>query len=222
MNNLVYDENLLQQIQTNLAKFETKTHEIGGLKCAAVAITLVNLAQNPGIYEIPYQDKWHQDAALLLTRRTSKMRKHAGQWAFPGGRMEAGESPEETAMRELEEEVGLKLPANQIIGYLDDFTTRSGFVIKPVVFWGGSDIQLQRNPEEVESIHRIPLLEFMREDAPIFEAIPESEHPVLKMPLGNSWIATPTGALIFQFREVAIWGKNVRVAHYEAPYFAWQ
>ena len=220
--NLTCNEHLKQHLQSNLKKFEAKSQQTSGLKRAAVAITVVNVAQNPRIYDLPYQEAWAMDAALLLTRRTSKLREHAGQWAFPGGRMDADETPEQTAMRELEEEVGLQLNSQAILGHLDDFTTRSGYVIKPVVFWGGSNVTLQSNPQEVASIHRIPLLEFLREDAPIFEKIPESKHPVLKMPLGNSWIATPTGAMIFQFREVALRGNPIRVAHFEAPYFAWK
>jgi len=144
-----------------------------------------------------------------------------GQWAFPGGRMDAGESPEDTALRELAEEVGLKLRHDRVIGRLDDFTTRSGFTVTPVVVWGGPGVDLTPNPAEVESIHRIPIAEFLRNDAPILEEIPESRNPVLLMPVGNSWIAAPTAALIYQFREVAILGKNTRVAHYEQPFFAW-
>ena len=136
--------------------------------------------------------------------------------------MGLGESPEETALRELEEEVGIRLGADRIIGGLDDYSTRSGFTITPIVVWGGTDITLIPNPEEVASIHRIPLIEFMRKDAPILEDIPESEHPVLFMPIGNSCIAAPTAAMIYQFREVALLGKDRRVAHYDQPYFAWQ
>ena len=136
--------------------------------------------------------------------------------------MEAGESPEKTALRELEEEVGLKLGVERIIGRLDDYSTRSGFTITPVVVWGGTDNTLTANPEEVASIHRIPLIEFMREDSPIFQKIPDSDQPVLVMPVGNGSIAAPTAAMIYQFREVAILGKDKRVDHYEQPYFAWQ
>jgi hypothetical protein len=136
--------------------------------------------------------------------------------------MEAGESPEETVLRELEEEVGLKLDADRVIGSLDDYSTRSGFVIKPIVVWGDPDIILRANPDEVASIHRIPLAEFMRDDAPVFQEIPESENPVLFMPIGNTSIAAPTAAMIYQFREVALFGNDIRVAHYEQPHFAWQ
>ncbi len=222
MKNLICNEALLQHIRLNLERFEMQTHEQPGLKQATVAITIVDVSHDPGVYDLPFHESWANHGALILTKRAAKLRKHAGQWAFPGGQMDAGESPEETALREMEEEVGLKLNSDHIIGRLDDFTTRSGFIIKVVIVWGGPGLTLTPNSEEVQAIHRIPLAEFLREDAPILEQIPESSHPVLKMPVGNTWIAAPTAALIYQFREVALLGKATRVAHYEQPYFAWK
>jgi 8-oxo-dGTP pyrophosphatase MutT (NUDIX family) len=162
------------------------------------------------------------DAALILTRRSSRLKHHAGQWAIPGGRLEEGETPEETALRELEEEVALRLPQERIMGRLDDFATRSGFIMTPIVIWGGLEAQLMPNPEEVRSVHRIPIREFLRPDAPILEDVSHSPHPILYMPVGNSWIASPTAALLYQFREVAILGNETRVAHFEQPMFAWR
>ena len=124
-------------------------------------------------------------------------------------------------LRELEEEVGLRLDSDAVVGRLDDYDTRSGFTIKPVVLWAGPEVTLRPNPGEVASIHLIPLSEFMREDAPILEQFPESENPVLLMPVGNTCIASPTAAIIYQFREVALLGTPRRVAHFEQPYFAW-
>jgi hypothetical protein len=95
-------------------------------------------------------------------------------------------------------------------------------VITPVVVWGGPNLALKANPGEVETIHHIPVSELLRDDAPILESIPESKHPVLKMPIGNDWFAAPTAAIAYQFREVAILGKQTRVAHFEQPYFAWK
>ena len=80
--------------------------------------------------------------------------------------MDPGETPEQTALRELSEEVGLALDSCRVLGRLDDFTTRSGFVISPVVVWGGQAAELSPNPAEVAAIHRIPVKEFMRPDAP--------------------------------------------------------
>lgn len=224
MNNthhLICDNELHTQISENIQRFKIKKHQWEGNSRAAVAITVTETADDQTVYGSSSQSSDPHQAALILTRRASKMKNHAGQWAFPGGRIDDGESPEETALRELREEVGLSLDADRIVGRLDDYTTRSGFVITPVVIWGGRAPELARNPAEVRSIHRIPIQEFMREDAPLLERIPESENPVLMMPVGYSWIASPTGAMIYQFREVAILGKDTRVAHYEQPYFAW-
>ncbi len=92
----------------------------------------------------------------------------------------------------------------------------------PIVVWGGTNTKLIPNPAEVSSVHRIQIEELLRPDSPILEDIPESSHPVLYMPIGSSWIAAPTAALIYQFREVAILGNHTRVADFEQPYFAWR
>lgn len=222
MINLKLDEHLLQTIRKHLAGFSVRKNPKEDNTRAAVAVTLVEVADDPGVYGIDYQDLAADQASLVLTRRNSKLSNHAGQWAFPGGRMDKGESPEDAALRELSEEVGLNLSHDAVIGRLDDYTTRSGYVITPVVIWGGPGVDLHPNPEEVRSIHRIPLLELLREDAPWLEKMHDLEHPVLLMPIGDSWIASPTGAIIYQFREVALLGKDTRVAHYEQPFFAWR
>ncbi len=213
---------LRQLIEKNLQSFQYLCHDREGSKHAAVAITIVNVASNPAIYNISYHESQRDHAAIILTRRAAGLRNHAGQWALPGGKVDPGESIEDAALRELSEEVGLQLGPERILGYLDDFTTRSGFTITPVVVWGGSGVTLTPNFDEVDSIHRIPLDEFLRSDSPILQDIPDSEFPVLFMPIGDGWIATPTGALLYQFREVAILGKSVRVEHFEQPYFAWK
>ena len=220
-NDFIFNDALLRQIRLNMERFKVLPRENAGLKKAAVAITIVDVFHGPDLHGLSKPDHWDKNAALILTRRTSQLRHHSGQWALPGGRIEEGESEEDTALRELQEEVGLDLKKDSIIGRLDDYATRSGFIITPLVIWGGSGVDLIPNPAEVTSIHRIPIAEFMREDAPILQQIPESRHPVLLMPVGITWIAAPTAALIYQFRQVAILGKDTRVAHYEQPYFAW-
>jgi len=223
MSHLQCNDELRHYITANLRHFPFQSGELRADKrAAAVAITIVHVAHKPEVYAIPFAAGWEDHAAVLLTRRSAKLKKHAGQWALPGGRIDAGETPEEAALRELEEEVGLKLEMAQVIGRLDDYTTRSGFTIKPVVVWGGRVTDLVANPAEVQAIHRIPVAEFMREDAPILQNIPESKHPVLLMPVGDNWIAAPTAAMLYQFREVCILGKQTRVAHFEQPYFAWK
>ncbi len=219
---LICNEHLLYHITANLQGFTSRPHEGSAPRQAAVAVTVVDLAGDSGVYGMTTHECPDDAASIILTMRAARLRKHAGQWALPGGRMEPGEQPEDAALRELAEEVGLELDRSRVLGRLDDYTTRSGFVITPVVVWGGSGVHLRPDPEEVQSIHRIPIAEFMRPDSPMFDDIPESPNPVLMMPVGHSWIAAPTAALVYQFREVAILGKATRVAHYEQPYFAWR
>jgi len=218
----ICDKRLKLRIRKHLDNFQARPQVNKGVQQAAVALTIVDVAHGSDAYELPFYDTRRSDAALILTRRNMNLRNHSGQWALPGGRRDTGETAAETALRELSEEVGLHLSADRVIGCLDDFTTRSGFVITPVVVWGGDRIELTPNPAEVASIHRIPLAEFLRADAPLIQEIPESSAPVILMPVGNTCIAAPTAALLYQFREVAILGKETRVAHYEQPVFAWK
>ncbi len=215
-----FNQQLRHHISENLQKIAIKQDPRSDTRKAAVALTLVNTGSESQVYGIPNPEV--DAAALVLTRRSERLHRHAGQWALPGGRIDQGETAEDAALRELNEEVGFHLDQDAILGRLDDFTTRSGFTITPVVIWGKKNPDLIPNLAEVESIHRIPLSEFMRQDAPVLKSIPESEHPVLFMPIGQGWIATPTGAIIYQFREVALSGRLQRVAHFEQPYFAWQ
>jgi 8-oxo-dGTP pyrophosphatase MutT (NUDIX family) len=161
-------------------------------------------------------------ASFLICRRPLGMRRHAGQWALPGGRLDPDETPLDAALRELKEELGLSLGPDHVIGWLDDYATRSGFVISPVVLWCAGDPVIEPNPEEVFAAYRIGL-HALRDSTPRLIEIPESTRPVLQVPLGRDLIHAPTGAILFQFREVALLGRpGHRVDDVEEPVFAWR
>lgn len=221
MSDLEISLELRDRMAANLEQLEVRPIAFEEHRHAAVALVVVDRREDAAFGNIPFAPADSAQAALILTIRSSRLKDHAGQRAFPGGRIDPGESPEEAALRELEEEVGLRLPASRILGRLDDYATRSGFVITPVVVWGGTVDGLRPNPAEVESIHRIPFTELLRGDAPILQKKKHSTEPVLKMPLGDDWIAAPTAALAYQFREVALLGNMTRVAHFAQPRFAW-
>ena len=160
-------------------------------------------------------------ASFLLCRRTSRLNRHAGQWALPGGRLDPGETALDAALREVDEEIGLRLGPDALVGWLDDYPTRSGYVISPVVLWGGADPDLRPSPDEVLALYRIGL-HTLRDGEPRFVSIPESDRPVVQIPLGGDLIHAPTGAVLLQFRNVAMAGRlGERVDHLEQPVFAW-
>jgi mutator protein MutT len=213
-----------ETVRRALASFavESRPSAAATVKRAAVALVLVEEGHGADVVGLPVHNTWNRAAAVLLTRRAANLRQHAGQWALPGGRMDEGESPETAALRELHEEVGLALQPAAILGRLDDYATRSGYVITPVVLWAGSAADLNPNPAEVASIHRIPVREFLRADAPLLNQPRHTEQPVLRMPVGERWIAAPTAAFLYQFREVVLRGQHTRVSHFDQPFFAWR
>ena len=217
-----YDSKLRELVRRNLQRHEVRRLQHADHSRAAVAFTLVDASESADIGNISLDGADREEAAFILTTRATSLSSHAGQRAYPGGRVDAGESMEQAALRELAEEVGLDLDHGSVLGRLDDYATRSGFVITPIVVWGGSNVSLVPNPGEVEKIHRVPLRELLRDDAPLLDNIEESPHPVLRMPLGDDWFAAPSAAIAYQFREVALLGRDTRVLHFEQPRFAWK
>lgn len=202
------DERLRKRMAENLAGFERVEFARPGLSPAAVALALVPDASG--------------EPAFLLTRRTATLSRHGGQFALPGGRIDPGEDAISAARRELFEELGVALGPECALGLLDDFATRSGYVITPVVLWGPDVGALTPNPAEVAHVYRVPLRELYQPDVPILFRIAECEAPVLSLPLVGTQVYSPTAAIIYQLREIALEGRATRVHHYEQPRFAWK
>jgi 8-oxo-dGTP pyrophosphatase MutT (NUDIX family) len=239
-----FDDRLRTSIRANLNAHDRLAQPLDDRRHAAVAIVLVDsdperhdgdpimavdMSMVPGdtrdVQGRPLDGRMVGVAggpAFLLCRRAVKLRRHAGQWALPGGRLDAGETPVQAAVREVREELGLSLGPEEVLGCLDDYPTRSGFVITPVVFWGPADPHLVPAPDEVLAVYRIGL-QALLDAEPRFLSIPESDQPILQLPLGNDFIHAPTGAVLYQLRQVALRGQiDERVHHIGEPVFAWR
>jgi ADP-ribose pyrophosphatase YjhB (NUDIX family) len=241
---IAFEDSLRSRLQAALGCHVRRRYPLEGRRHAAVAVVLVD--SDPVVHDVEpltpddlgssgLADVWSGveqldgrmvgvagGAAVLLCRRAARLRSHAGQWALPGGRLDHGETPLDAALRELDEELGLELAADSVIGWLDDYPTRSGYVITPVVLWAPGNPQLRPAPEEVHAVYRVGL-HALRDCEPRFISIPESTRPVLQLPLGNDLLHAPTAAVLFQLRQVALLGHcNERVDHLEQPVFAWR
>ena len=148
----------------------------------------------------------------MPTRDSGRFRAAASRTARPRSRPRSGR---------LRKRWDSASTGADLLGRLDDYPTRSGYVISPFVFWAG-DADPVANPDEVASIHRVALRELTRDDSPRFVSIPESDRPVIQLPIGDDLIHAPTGAVLYQFRAVAHDGEEVRVADLEEPVFAWR
>jgi 8-oxo-dGTP pyrophosphatase MutT (NUDIX family) len=120
--------------------------EAGGKGAITPASVLVPIVAHPG------------GLTVLFTQRTSHLRSHSGQISFPGGRAEPEDpSPEFTALREAREEIGLKAGQVEVIGWLPEYLTRTGFRVTPVVGLLTPPLALAPDPREVEEVFEVPL-----------------------------------------------------------------
>lgn len=158
---------------------------------------------------------------MLLTKRPPRLRAHPGQFALPGGKIDPGESAEEACLRELAEELGVVVSRSEVLGRLDDYVTRSGYVITPFVVWVGDRLDsVVTDPAEVAVVYEVGLVEIDAE--PRFVSIEQSPRPVVQWPFRDSLVHAPTGAVVHQFREVVLHRRHTRVGDFEQPVFAWR
>ncbi|KAB2387938.1 NUDIX hydrolase [Actinomadura montaniterrae] len=154
--------------------------------------------------------------SVILIKRAYRGR-NAGQWGLPGGRLEDGETAEEAALREMHEEIGLAAGPGDVVGRLDDFPAASGFAITPIVVVLENPGPLAPNPDEVHSVHYTSLRKLTDDDTPRWVPLPDGGS-LLQMWLAPDWrVHAPTGAMLWQFREVVLLGRQARVADFAQP-----
>jgi 8-oxo-dGTP pyrophosphatase MutT (NUDIX family) len=216
---------LEQRIRANLAAFDRHAAaDDPALRRAAVAVTVLD------------------GERVLIAKRVARG-LNAGQWALPGGKLDAGEDAVAGALRELREEAGLDVGADRVAGLLDDFVTDSGFAITPVVVLAPDGALPRRNPAELASLHEVPLSNLLADHVPRWATTADGQ-PLLQMPLRarisrsaderppgtrqrtddrsaavehRIVIHAPTGAILLQFREVALRGRELRIADLVQP-----
>jgi 8-oxo-dGTP pyrophosphatase MutT (NUDIX family) len=211
MPDFAFSSTLRDRMRERLSGFERLCCPDADLRKAAVAIVVAPL---------PRSDR----AGVLVTMRPQKLNRHGGQYALPGGRLDTGETDIEAALRELQEELGLTLDSSAVLGMLDDFPTRSGFRIAPIVLWAENLETISPDPDEVAEVHHLPFAELASPDIPRLTASEAGDEPVLSafFPTLGHYMYAPTAAILYQFREIAIHGRNTRAAHFEQPTFAWK
>ena len=150
-----------------------------------------------------------ESATLLLTERAHHMRSHPGQVSFPGGSIDAGETPVQAALREAEEETGLDPTEVDVFGELPElWLPPSNFAVTPVLGWWRTPMAVQVvDPDEVHAIHLVPLAELLRPDHRI-----NVRHP-------SGWVGP--AFLIGPDRDVILWGFTAGVITRLFDYLGW-
>jgi 8-oxo-dGTP pyrophosphatase MutT (NUDIX family) len=150
---------------------------------------------------IPTADGW----SILFSRRSENLAAHSGQIAFPGGTVEEGESLEEAAKREAEEEVGIPPSSVELIGRLDDVVTNSGFLVAPFAGVVSERVAYVLQESEVVDVFEVPLDLLLVPQLPEVRYVPfrNRQFPAYFYPYGENEIWGLTGRILKAFLDVA-------------------
>ena len=165
-------------------------------------------------------DQDGEDSWFILTKRAAKLRRHAKQWALPGGRIDEGETPYEAAIREAKEEIDLTLTKDHCLGELPSYLTQTGFLMTPFLFWIDAGPTLTADPVEVDEIFTIPLALLAADDAVVMINDLEDAPPLLRLYVGENRIHAPTGALLYRLRQSILLGDHAPLPRFREPGWA--
>jgi 8-oxo-dGTP pyrophosphatase MutT (NUDIX family) len=162
------------------------------LKPAAVLLLVVN---HPG------------DPTVVFTQRTAHLADHAGQISFPGGRCDEGDgTPERTALREAEEEVGIAPERIEILGRLPEYRTSTGYAVTPIVGWAEPPLTFRPDPHEVADVFEVPLAFLLDSGNHRYESAfyKGRMRKYWAMPYGERFIWGATAGMLVTFHRILI------------------
>jgi len=164
----------------------------GELKPAAVLILVVNHPADP---------------TIVFTQRTAHLADHAGQISFPGGRAdERDATPERTALREAEEEIGVTPDRVEVLGKLPEYNTGTGYRVTPIVGWAEPPLKYAPDPHEVADVFEVPLAFLLDEGNHRYESafFKGRMRKFWSMPYGERFIWGATAGMLVTFHRILI------------------
>ena len=169
----------------------------------------MSLDQQESIDTLVGPDDLAHRGELLLTERAHQMRSHPGQVSFPGGSLDAGETPREAALREAHEEIGLEPSQVEVFGELPElWLPPSNFAVTPILgYWRDPGEVRIASPEEVHEIHHVAIAELLDPEHRI-----NVRHP-------NGWVGP--GFLIGPGKDVILWGFTAGIIARLFGYLGW-